>query len=57
MFAKSIIDKHLCNQQTKGIIALDKQGTQQPRPESPTVTPPGVRVNTRYITSPKVHPQ
>ena len=24
------------------IIALDRQGTQQQRPESPTVTPPGV---------------
>ena len=34
------------------IIALDRQGIQEERPESPTVTPPGVRVNnTRYINS------
>ena len=26
----------------KEIIALDRQETQQQRPESPTVTPPGV---------------
>ena len=32
--------------QQREIIALDRQGTQQQRPESPTVTPPGVRVNT-----------
>ena len=32
---------------------LDRQGTQQQRPESPTVTPPGVWVNTRYINSTK----
>ena len=31
------------------IIALDRQGTQEQRPELPTVTPPGVQVNTRYI--------
>ena len=35
------------------ITALDRQGTQPQRPESPTVTPPGVRVNTRYINSTK----
>ena len=35
------------------ITALDRQGTQQQRPESPTVTPPGVRVNIRYIGSTK----
>ena len=34
-------------------IALNRQGTQQQRPESPTVTPPGVRVTTRYINSTK----
>ena len=34
-------------------IALDRQGTQQERPESPTVTPPDVRVNTRYMNSTK----
>ena len=33
------------------IIALNKQGTQQQRPESSTVTPPGIQVNTRYINS------
>ena len=38
------------------IIALDRQGTQQQRPESSTVTPPGVRVNTRYINSTKGTP-
>ena len=32
-------------------IALDRQGTQQQRRESPIVTPPGVRVNTRYVIS------
>ena len=35
------------------IIALDRQGTQPQRPKSPTVTPPCVRVNTRYIKSTK----
>ena len=28
---------------------LDRQGTPQQRPESPTVTPPGMRVTGRYI--------
>ena len=42
----------LLNQQRE-IIALDRQGTQQQRPESPTVAPPGMRVNTRYINSTK----
>ena len=37
----------------RGIIALDRQGTQQQRLESPRVTPPGVRVNTRYLNSTK----
>ena len=32
-------------------MALDRQGTQQQRPEAPTVTPPGVRVNARYTNS------
>ena len=35
------------------IIALDRQGTQQQKPEPPTVTSPGMRVNTRYINSTK----
>ena len=35
------------------MIALDRQGTQQQRPESPRVTPPGVRVNTWYVNSTK----
>ena len=35
------------------IIALDRQGTQQQRPESPMDTPRGVRVNTRYRNSTK----
>ena len=39
-------------QETKEIIVLNRQGTQQ-GPESPTVTPPGMRVNTRYINSTK----
>ena len=30
-----------------------QQGTPQQRPESPTVTPPSVRVNTRYVNSTK----
>ena len=30
------------------IIALDRQGTQQQRSELPTVTPPGMWVNTRW---------
>ena len=32
---------------------LTKQGAQQRRPESPTVTPTGLRVNTRYTNSTK----
>ena len=39
--------------QEREIIALDRQGTQQQRPKSPMVTPPGMRVNTRYINSAK----
>ena len=35
------------------IIALDRQGTQQQRPDSPTVTPQSLRVNTRYVNSTK----
>ena len=35
-------------QQTKGV---SRHGTQQQRPESPTVTPPSMRVNTGYINS------
>ena len=41
----------------RDIIALDRQGTQQQRPESPTVTPPGVREMQGTETPPKVHPQ
>ena len=39
------------NDHQRGIIALDRQGTQQQRPESLTVTPPRMRVNTRLINS------
>ena len=39
--------------QPREIIALDRQGTQQQRRESPTVTPPGVYVNTKCINSTK----
>ena len=35
------------------MIALNRQGTQQQRPRQPTVTPPGMRVNTGYIYSNK----
>ena len=35
------------------IIALNRQGTQQQRPQLPTLTAPGMRVNS---TPPKVHP-
>ena len=30
-------------------MALDRQGTQQQRPGSPTVTPPGMRVYAKYV--------
>ena len=33
------------------MIVLNRQGTQQQRPESPTVTTPGMRGNTRYINT------
>ena len=33
--------------------AFNRQGTQHQRPESPTVTPPGIRENTGYINSTK----
>ena len=44
------------------LTALNRQGTQQQRPESLTVTPPGMRMNTGYInptksTPSKVYPQ
>ena len=42
----------LINKQ-RGIIALNGQGTQLQRPELPTVTPPDMRVITRYINSTK----
>ena len=46
------------NQQTTGMIALNRQGTQQRRPEWPIETPPGKQVNTRYTqTPPNIHPQ
>ena len=51
-FSLKILFSYPINKQ-RGITALDRQGTQQQRPESPTVTPPGVRVNTRYINSTK----
>ena len=41
------------NQQTREMIVLDIQGTQQQRHESPVVTLPGVQVKTRYINSQK----
>ena len=40
-------------QQTREMIALDRQGTRQQRPESPAVTQLGMRVNTWYINSTK----
>ena len=39
--------------QQREITALNRQETQQRRPESLTVTPPGMRVNTTYINSTK----
>ena len=39
--------------QYRQLIALSRQGTQQKRPQSPTVTPPGMRVNTGHINSTK----
>ena len=48
---------NVSNQQNKGeIITLNRQRTQQQRPESRTVTPPGMPVKTRYINSTEVHP-
>ena len=35
------------------LTALNRQGTQQQRPESLTVTPPGMRMNTGYINATK----
>ena len=35
------------------IIVLNRRGTPHQRPESPMVTSPGMRVNTRYINSTK----
>ena len=34
-------------------LALNRPGTEQQRPESPTVKPPGIRVNTEYTNSNK----
>ena len=39
--------------QQREIITLDRQGTQQQRPESPTVTAPSMQVNTKYTNSTK----
>ena len=39
--------------QQRGLTALNRQGTQQQRPEWPMVTPPGMTVNTGYINSTK----
>ena len=47
--AEKYIKKKITKQ--REIIALDRQETHQQRPESPTVTPPCMRVNTRYINS------
>ena len=40
------------NQQTRKLTAVKRHGTQQ-RPESLSVNPPGMRVNTQYINSTK----
>ena len=37
----------------RGVIALNRQGTQQKRPESPSVTPPGMGANTGHVNSTK----
>ena len=37
----------------RGIVELTNKGNQQQRPKSPTVTSPGMRVNTWYINSTK----
>ena len=37
--------------QLRELIALDRQGAQQHRPKSPTVTPPGMRVTTRSLNT------
>ena len=37
--------------QRREVTALNRQGTQQQRPESPTVAPFGMRINTEYINS------
>ena len=34
--------------QQRELIGLNRQGTQQQRPESPTLTPPGMQVNAGY---------
>ena len=51
--AVCIIHNWVWYYQQREIIALNRHGTQQQRPESPMVTPPGMRVNTRYINSKK----
>ena len=37
------------NLKQTGIIALDRQRIQRQRPDLPTLTLPGLRVNTRYV--------
>ena len=39
------------NNQQREFLAFNRQGTQQQRSESPTVSPPGMRVNTGYRNS------
>ena len=43
--------------QQRELIAFNRQGTQQQGSASPTVTPPGMRVNTCYINVQKVNPK
>ena len=42
--------------QQRKLTAFNRQGTQQQRPESSTVSLPGMWVNTGYINSNTVHP-
>ena len=44
MFIENVVNDELTNRE---LTAPSRQGTQQHVPESPTVTPPGVQVNTR----------
>ena len=47
----SIVNKFAIINKQRELMALNRQGTQQQRPESPVGTPPGMQVNTIY--SPK----